>query len=232
MKNQTKNLVPIDEIGDTWHCLTNEERVFLRENTSYRIFKKNEIIYREGEIPEYMFCLISGKVKLYKEGYCGRHQIIRLIRPNESFAYRAYFSGHPYITAAAAIECTQTYAVPLKIVKQMAESNNRLAMNFIKLLADDLGIMDARIVSLTQKHVRGRLAETLVMLIDIYGINPVTSVLNSTLSREDLASFANMTSSNCIRTLVAFENETIIRLNGKHIVVLDEQKLRKISTLG
>lgn len=232
MKNQIKNIVPIDEIGDMWKCLTHEERMFLRENTQYQLFKKNEIIYCEGEIPEHMYCLISGKVKLYKEGVGGRHQIIRLIRPNENFAYRAYFSGHPYLTAASAIENTQTYVVPLKIVKQIVESNNRLAVNFIKLLADDLGIMDARVVSLTQKHIRGRLAETLIMLLDMYGTSEVNGALNGSLSREDLASFANMTASNAIRTLSVFDAEGLIKIDGKQIIVLDEIKLRKISNMG
>lgn len=35
-------------------------------------------------------CLLSGKVKIYKEGVGGRSQIIRMMKPTEYFAYRAF----------------------------------------------------------------------------------------------------------------------------------------------
>lgn len=232
LKSEGKGSVFIDEISDTWKCLTQDEKLFLRENTRYHEFKKNKIIYSEGEIPEYLYCLISGKVKLFKEGVGERQQIIRLVRPNENFAYRASFSEHPYLTSAAAFEPVTVFSVPLNVVKQIIASNNQLAINFIKELSDDLGLMDARVVSLTQKHVRGRLAETLVMLLDIYGLDRNTQILNGTLSREDLASFSNMTASNAIRTLNTFEAEGIIKMEGKQIKVINESLLRKISDIG
>ena len=105
-------------------------------------------------------------------------------------------------------------------------------MTFITNLSADLGDIDSRIVSLTQKHIRGRLAEALVILIETYGIDPETKFLKGFLSREDLAGFANMTASNAIRTLAAFNNEEMIELVGKKIKILNESTLRKVSVLG
>jgi CRP-like cAMP-binding protein len=105
-------------------------------------------------------------------------------------------------------------------------------MTFIANLSADLGDIDSRIVSLTQKHIRGRLAEALVILLDTYGIDPDTKYLKGSLSREDLAGFANMTASNAIRTLAAFDAEEIIQLDGKKIKILNESSLRKVSILG
>lgn len=231
------NIVPdnfehLDNMGDMWSCLTSEERVFLRENTKCLEYKKNALIYKEGDRPEFLYCLVKGKVKIFKNGIGGKHQIIRLVREAEPFAYRAYFSEHNYLTSAAAVGCVACYQVPMKVICQIVESNNKFAINFIRLLSNDLGLMDARIVSLTQKHIRGRLAETLVMLLDIYGTDPVTGALNGTLSREDLACFANMTASNAIRTLSSFDNEGVISLDRKRIVILNEEQLRKISKYG
>lgn len=232
MKEITKGLMPIDEIGEMWKCLTTGERIFLRENTKYVEFKKNGLIYKEGDNPEYLYCLVSGKVKIFKNGIGGRPQIIRLVREGETFAYRAYFSEHEYLTSAAAVEQSGCYQVPLRVIRQIVELNNKFALVFIKFLSNDLGLMDARVVSLTQKHIRGRLAETLVMLLDIYGVDPETNDLCGTLSREDLACFANMTASNAIRTLSSFDSEGLIRINGKRITILDEAKLRKVSANG
>lgn len=232
MKAVLENIEPLDMMGDMWSCLASEERLFLRENTKCLGYKKNALIYKEGDKPEYLYCLAKGKVKIFKEGIGGRAQIIRLVREAEPFAYRAYFSEHNYLTSAAAVDQVVCYQVPMKVICQIVESNNKFAMSFIKLLSNDLGLMDARIVSLTQKHIRGRLAETLVMLLDIYGVDSETKALYGTLSREDLACFANMTASNAIRTLSAFDSEGLIHLDGKRIVILNEEQLRKVSKHG
>jgi hypothetical protein len=47
-----------------------------------------------------------------------------------------------------------------------------------------------------------------------------------------LAGFANMTASNAIRTLAAFDSEGLIALDGKKIRILNESQLRKVSLLG
>ena len=40
----------------------------------------------------HLMCLLSGKVKIYKEGVGGRSQIIRVLKTKEYFAYRAFFA--------------------------------------------------------------------------------------------------------------------------------------------
>lgn len=44
-----------------------------------------------------------------------------------------------------------------------------LAMSIIRALATDLGFSHRRTVTLTQKHIRGRLAEALLVLKETYG---------------------------------------------------------------
>ena len=231
VKTSAKGLKPIDEMSNIWGALTHEERMYLRENTKYQEFKKNELIYCEGETPEFLYCVISGKIKIFKNGIGNRQQILRFIREGENFAFRAYFAGGKYVTSASALESVKAYAVPLTVIRQILESNNRLAMFFLEHLSADLGDIDSRIVSLTQKHIRGRLAEALVILLDTYGIDE-NKYLNGSLSREDLAGFANMTASNAIRTLSVFDAEGIIELDRKRIKILNESMLRKVSLLG
>lgn len=227
-----KQLKPIDEISPMWEVLTQEERFYLRENTKLHHFRKNEVIYCEGETPKYMICLITGKVKIYKDGVGGRSQIIRFVKPIEIFGYRAFFAKEDYLTSASTLEPTTAYLVPLQVVEQIIQSNNKLALYFIQSLATDLGIDDARIVSLTQKHVRGRLAESLIMLRDNYGVEADSKTIKSRLSREDLANYSNMTTSNAIRTLSNFVSEGVIAVSGRNIKILDEEQLRKISKIG
>jgi CRP-like cAMP-binding protein len=218
-------------LSDIWKLLNQSERNLLKNNAFIQHFRKNQRIYCEDEDPVEMMCLLKGKVKIYKEGVGGRSQIIRMIRPVQYFAYRAYFAQEKYLTGASAFEASTVCMIPLKIVAELVKNNNKLAMFFIRLLSIDLGIADERTVNLTQKHIRGRLAESLVFLIDSYGLEE-DNTINIYLAREDLASLSNMTASNAIRTLSNFVNERVIALDGRKIKVIDEERLRKISRLG
>ena len=105
-------------------------------------------------------------------------------------------------------------------------------MFFIKELATDLGESDERTVNLTQKHIRGRLADSLIFLLDKYGTEADGCTLNIYLAREDLANLSNMTTSNAIRTLSSFCSESILTVDGRRVKILDEAKLRKINKFG
>ena len=216
---------------DVWRLLNKQERELLRKHAYIQHFKKNQEIYSEGEIPQFLMCLLKGKVKIYKEGIGGRSQIIRVIRPMQYFAYRAYFAQENYQTDAMAFEASIVCMVPLLLVDDLLRNNFSLCRFFIKQLSVDLGIADERTVNLTQKHIRGRLAEALVFLIDSYGLEE-DNAINIYMAREDLANLSNMTTSNAIRTLSMFVTEKVIVLDGRKIKVLDEDKLRKISLLG
>ena len=85
-----------------------------------------------------------------------------MIKPVEYFGYRAYFAKEDYVTAAAAFEPSLICLIPMSAITTLVSQNNDLAMFFIKQLSIDLGIADERTVNLTQKHIRGRLAESLL----------------------------------------------------------------------
>ena len=219
-------------LPEIWRALNENEHELLRENARFVNYKKNEVIYYENDTPEDLMCLLKGKVKIYKDGIGGRSQIIRMIRPVQYFGYRAYFAQEPYVTSASAFESSVVCLISMKIVEQFLRNNGALAMFFIQLLSVDLGVTDQRVVNLTQKHIRGRLAESLLFLKDNYGVEEDGATISIFLAREDLANLSNMTTSNAIRTLSIFENERIISIDGRKIKIIDEEKLHKISRLG
>lgn len=219
-------------LSDLWRVLTEKEREVLRQNSTIQQFKRNELIYREGDEPKDMMCLLKGKVKIFKEGVGGRSQIIRMIKPVQYFAYRASFAQESYLTNAAAFESSVVCMISMNVVNELLMKNPQLAMFFIRQLSIDLGVADERTVNLTQKHIRGRLAESLLFLKDSYGLEEDGATLSIYLAREDLASLSNMTTSNAIRTLSTFVSERIIALDGRKIKLIEEDRLRKISKMG
>lgn len=219
-------------LTEVWKVLNDQERQILRCNSKVQSFKRNELIYCEGDKPTDMMCLLRGKVKIYKDGVGGRSQIIRMIKPVQYFGYRASFAGENYLTNASAFESSIICLIPIMVVNELIAGNHQLAFFFIKQLSKDLGIADERTVNLTQKHIRGRLAESLLFLEDSYGLEEDGATLSIYLSREDLASLSNMTTSNAIRTLSTFVAENIIAIDGRKIKIIDFDRLRKISRLG
>ena len=232
VKKSTLESILKEDMSDMWAILNSEEKRTLTDNFNIQTFRKNEMIYSEGEKATQLMCLLKGKVKIYKDGVGGRSQIIRLIRPVQYFGYRAYFANEDYVTAASAFESATIGFLPMEIVETQIRKNNQLAYFFIKELAKDLGISDARTVNLTQKHIRGRLAESLIVLKENYGLEEDGATLNIYMAREDLANLSNMTTSNAIRTLSCFANEKIIVVDGRKIKIIDEEKLKKISRFG
>lgn len=225
--------------SETIHCLeefitllTPEQQDELKDCLSIQHFKKNEPIYQDGEVPQMLHCLIKGKVKVYKDGIGGRTQIIRVIKPVEYFGYRAYFANQNYVASASAFEPSTVCLIPIDNIYRWISQNSKLSMFFIKMLAIEVGLSDQRTVNLTQKHIRGRLAESLIFLRDNYGLEEDGATLSIYLSREDLANMSNMTTSNAIRTLSAFAQEKIIAIDGKKIKIIDGDCLERINKIG
>ena len=221
-----------EDLAEIWSILNGDEKRRIIDNFQIHNFKKNQVIYAEKEEPEFIWCLIKGKVKKYKDGIGGRQQIIRLIRPLQYFGYRAYFANEPYVSSAAALEASTLGTLPMSLVDEIMENNNKLARFFIHELSRNLGGSDTKIVNLTQKHIRGRLAEALMLLKDNYGYEDDNSTLKIYLAREDLANMSNMTTSNAIRTLSSFVTEKIIIVDGRRIKIINEPMLKKISKFG
>lgn len=219
-------------IPEYWSVLDEKSRKELLDNVRILDFRKNEVIYCEEESPKDLMCLLKGKVKIYKSGVGGRNQIIRMIRPVQYFGYRAFFAREAYVTAASAFEAATVCLISMELVERHILTNPQLAVFFIKELSVDLGIADERVVNLTQKHIRGRLAESLIFLLENYGLDEDGATLGIYLSREDLANLSNMTTSNAIRTLSNFVDEHMIALDGRKIKIMDEERLRKISKIG
>lgn len=231
-KKSLLNQIVNEDIADMWKVLTPSEKRTVAENFTVSNYKKGQIIYAEGEEPENLWCLIKGKVKMYKNGIGDREQILRLYRPVQYFGYRAYFANESYVSSCAALEVSSLGSIPMKIVEEIIRKNNDLAMFFIHELSRNLGGSDTKIVNLTQKHIRGRLADALLTLEDNYGLEDDDATLKIYMSREDLANLSNMTTSNAIRTLTAFVSEKLILVDGRRIKILNEAQLRKISKFG
>ena len=232
MKIKEEDYAPLWELNPLWETLTESERIMLSKNAEVIHYEKNEIIHNDGDESHYMWMLLSGKVRIYKEGIGQRQQIIRLLKPHDIFGYRACIAHEAYNSSASALEQCSVYRLDREHFNQLIQSNGALCYQVMLMMAKDLAFSEIQTVNLTQKHIRGRLAESLLLLLKNYGYEEDGQTLAMLLPREDLANMSNMTTSNAIRTLSQFAQEGLIIIDGRHIRILDEKELEHISRLG
>ena len=163
------------EQHDKWcqHCINHphslfselkpEEKQEISKTSVCTLYRKGEAIYQEGDMPAGLHCLLSGKIKIYKEGIGGRQQIVRMAKPVGFIGYRAFFAEEIHIASAEALEDSIVCRIQTDLIMNIVRTTPELAMSIIRALATDLGFSNRRTVTLTQKHIRGRLAEALLV---------------------------------------------------------------------
>ncbi len=222
----------IDGPSSIFKGLIQKEKEALIQQHTITVVKKGQYIFRQGEKIRGLICLASGKAKVYKDGVGGRGQIIKMVRQNGFIGYKALFSDGPWPFSAIALEESAICAFDKNFFKKMLKRNPEFSYRLMKVIVDELGFINSRIISLTQKHIRARLAESLLILRDTYGLEPDGKTISVTMSREDFASMSNMTTSNAIRTLSNLAAEGVIELTGRKVCILDNNYLEHISELG
>ena len=220
------------ELNAVWNYLTPDEKEFIDKHTEIKRYRKNEVIHSEGDQTTHVVMVVQGTVRLTKEGVGQRLQIIRLLKPYDTFGYRSAIAGDRHSTCATTLEATVTYRIEREAFLEVIQKNIGFCYRVLVAMSKDLGISETQTVNLTQKHIRGRLAETLLTLKQTYGMDEDGVTIAMYMAREDLANMSNMTTSNAIRTLSQFASEGIISLDGRKIKLLDISELTRISRLG
>jgi CRP-like cAMP-binding protein len=212
--------------------LKTKEKELIDKHHYYAVFKKGDMVIKEGGKARGFICLVSGKLKVFRTGVGGRGQIIRMVRPYGFIGYRTLFYEDRFSFSATAIEDTAICVLGKTTLVKILKNNADLSFKMMKTITDELVFSNNRIISLTQKHIRGRIAESLLILRDTYGLETDGKTLRVALSREDIANLSSMITSNAIRTLSGMASEGIIEMNGRKITINDFETLERISQIG
>jgi CRP-like cAMP-binding protein len=209
-------------------ALNKEELLKMAEcKTSYTI-KKGEPIFEEGESVNGIFCVKDGVCKLSKLSANGKDQIVKLVKSGELLGQRSLISDEPANLSAVALEDMEVCFIPKTEIMNFFNQNNQFSMNVMRNICGDLKEADDHMVSMAQKSVKERLAETLLYLEDTFGKNSDGS-LHIQLSREELAGMIGTATESCIRLLSELNKSGLVDLSGKKITILDRNKLKRMA---
>ena len=189
-----------------------------------RQFKKNQVIYYEGDKGYGLYLVISGKIKTIKQVTDGREFMTGMYTTDDYLGIHAILSNEAYADTATALEDCQLCLIPKDQLDELLNLYPEVARAFIKLLANDILEKEDQLLQLAYHSVRKKLAEA---ILRIYRQQDSTE-MSFKILREDLAAMAGMATETVSRTLADFKDEGLIEKKGGTITILDPERLIKM----
>jgi len=224
------------------NCSTCSESIFsafhgkelenLSSQKHYTLVKKGQYIFKEGSEPKGLFCIHDGNVKITKISEDGKEQIVRLAKPGNFIGYRALLCNDIYQASAIALEDTHVCFYSKEMYLEMIHTKPEVAAQTISVLTRDLKFAENMMMNMAQKHVKGRIAEILLILEEFYGIYEKDRTINTTLKREDIGHLVGTTTETSIRIISDMAKEGTIELVGKRIRIVNREKIMELSNRG
>jgi CRP/FNR family transcriptional regulator, polysaccharide utilization system transcription regulator len=189
------------------------------ENPDLMMFKKNQLVYFEGNTPMGVFFVKAGKVKITKSGSCGREQIIRILTPGEIINSSELYTDQKFSATAKALEDSTLLFVAMDKFKILVKQYPVLSEQFIIHLSNELLKADEKIAALSYKPVKARIAEALIALSD-------ENKQAIEISRKDLACYVGTAKETLNRFISEFKKEGLISIGKNSIKIQDLSKLK------
>jgi CRP/FNR family transcriptional regulator, polysaccharide utilization system transcription regulator len=210
--------------------LENGDLEDLKYEKSASVYKTGQIVFQEDSRAVGVYCLHSGKVKLYKVDNEGREQIVRFVIAGELFGYSSITGSRYYLVTAEAIEDSVVCFINANFFSELTSRYPEILRTLVTSLGTMLNDAEDKMISLARKQVRERLAESLLTLCRKFHPDGCmdNNVLN--LSREDLANIVGSATETIIRLLSDFREEELIEIEGRKIILKDVKRLRKIAS--
>jgi CRP/FNR family transcriptional regulator len=140
------------------------------------------------------------------------------LEANSSFSY-----------TAAAIEDSEVCFIPMASLAKMHELDG-LSKGLLAVLRRDLEQNEKTLCNLSQRSLREKFAFVLLDLADRFGVKKENGTLiRCRLSRTDLAALCGTVIESAARVLGEFQEEKLIRLERREILIMSPAKLKAIS---
>jgi CRP/FNR family transcriptional regulator len=188
-----------------------------------RTFPAGARIFSEGddEGAAALHFVAAGVVRIFKLSLEGREQVLRLMRPGDTFADVAAFDGGPYPANADALEPATVLLLPRAALLRHLREHPEMALGALQIMAARLRHMTGLVEDLSLRRVTSRVAR---LLLTFEG--------DTHLTQGQMATMVGTAREMVNRSLHALADQGAIELHGQQIVVLDEGKLAAIVEAG
>jgi len=180
-------------------------------------YARGEVIVREGEPCEALYCVASGLVKRYKLGPTGKEQVLKVLGPGDSFNEVPVLDGGPNPAWAEALEESVVYALHRQDFLVLLERNPDMCRGLVQVLGGRLRHLVGVVEDLSLRQVTGRVARLLLQQAEVAG----------RLTQQEMAAMVGTVREVIGRALHDLEELGAIRIRRGRIVILNPDLLRE-----
>jgi CRP-like cAMP-binding protein len=195
--------------------------------TPYRIKKYNSgtMIALSGEPVKSFMLVIDGRVKGEMVDFSGRVIKIEEIPASGALASAFIFgSWNRFPVNVVAISDTRILTIEKPDFLKFLNNNDRILANFLDIISDRSQFLSEKIKFLSFKTIKGKLAQ---YILQVVGRDKTEITVSSTQS--ELAEYFGVARPSIARVIGELEDEGIIRTSGKHIIILDKERLARLT---
>ena len=186
-------------------------------------YRKDEEIYGEGELAEYVYQVIRGAVRTYKLLSDGRRQIGAFLLPGDVFGLE---SSTSHRLAAEAVIDTTVRLVKRNSLEQAAGIDVQVARKLWGITAGELGHAENHMLLLGRKSAMERVA---TVLLEMDRRLAIAGMMALPMCRRDIGDYLGLTLETVSRSLSQLHGEGVLGFSGaRQIVLRNRQRLRNM----
>jgi len=193
----------------------------LRRVVFEKTVEKGEMVLLEEGHADGLYFVASGVVKVFKTSAEGKEQILKIVRPVESFNDVPSFDDGPNPASAQAMVPVVLYGIRKSDMQALLRENTQIALNVINVLAGQVRHLVSVVEDLSFRHVIGRIARILLEHAD-------GGAGAQRLTQQEMASIAGTAREVVGRSLKALGQGGLIRMERHRIVITDKEGLEKM----
>ncbi len=196
--------------------------------TRMELAKKKETIFLPGESSRQVYLLKTGRVKISRISEEGRELTLVLLEPGEIFGELEILEGSARDTIAEAMEESQLCVIQKEQFLSLIRKRPELSFRLTKLIGLRLRRIESRVEDLVFRDVPSRLAHLLIQLSEEYG-NPSQDgiLLSIKITHQEMANLIGSIRETVSATLGEFKKEGLITFEGRKIIILRPELLKK-----
>lgn len=212
-----------------FEILTAEEKDYIDKHSTTVVYRKKEVICKRGSFVSQIMHVEHGLVKVFIEN--GTNSLVLKIIPSGNLLGLTSISEdfNTYQYSAMAYVDTRIRQIDIHAFRTLVSQNPVFSREVLNIQCANNVQITSRFFCLTHKQAYGRLADIVLCLSNrIFK----TADFELPLTRQDLGELTGMSSETVIRILKKFQEEGLIRMEGKNFSVLDYPRLMNISETG
>jgi CRP/FNR family transcriptional regulator len=183
---------------------------------------RGDVIVYEGEPARALYFVFSGAMKEFKTSAEGKEQILKVVRPGESFNDVPVFDEEPALSSVEAMGPVILYELRKDDLRTLLRDNPQIDANTIRVLAGQVRQLVSLVEDLSFRQVIGRVARILLE-------NAADGAGSGhRLTPQEMAAMAGSAREVVSRSLRSLEEEGVIRLDRHKIVITDKDALRDL----